>query len=89
MIPNFVIMIILLIQKHNLLHEQQNGSISPKTIYRIRAYNQKGPFLYNLNIPLITGVNGYTKMAGDVSGKFYYRRFCNNYAVFFGIACHI
>ena len=32
---------------------------------------------------------GYPKMAGDVSGKFYYRRFCNNYAVFFDIPCHI
>ena len=24
-------------------------------------------------------------MAGDVSGKFYYSRFCNNYAVIFNV----
>ena len=29
-------------------------------------------------------IYGYPKMAGDFSGKFYYRLFCNNCAVFFG-----
>ena len=37
----------------------------------------------------VVSVTGHPKMAGDVSGKLYYRRFCNNYAVFFGISCHI
>ena len=44
-----------------------------------------------VNVVSVTAVTlrQYRKMAGDVTGKFYYRRFCNNYAVFFGISCHI
>ena len=38
---------------------------------------------------MVSVTYGYPMTADDVSGKFYYRRFCNNYAVCFGIMSYI
>ena len=65
------------------------------TMYMYLANNHYEPYFPRI-VLIVTGVNvvsvcryGYPKMTCDVSNKFSNCRFCNNYAVFLGISCHI